>query len=293
MPARPRSERCRQQALAAAVRNPTSGPGEPSTPPTIVIISLSPRPSAAGCRRLLERRRVAPGAGGAVQLRPLQVGALGGLDVLRPAAPRRRARAPGAPARTRTRAARGAGRAGSSRPDGPSRPRRSGRPRGSRSPAPPRGRAGRGTSSVRSATSSTPARSARLVPREHHVRLQQGAAELDALVVQLGVERLQGAAGGLRARLDRVVAVHQHLGLDDRDETRLLRERRITGERVRVHPDAVPRSGGPRRSSRWRATSRSALRARGTRRSARAARRAPRSPSRRGRARAALRRGRP
>ena len=148
-----------QQALAAAVRNPRSGPGEPSTPPTIVIISLSPRPSAAGCRRLLERRRVAPGAGGAVQPRPLQVGALGGLDVLRPAAPRRRARAPGAPARTRTRAARGAGRAGSSRPDGPSRPRRTARPRGSRSPAPRRGRAGRGTSSVRSATSSTPARS--------------------------------------------------------------------------------------------------------------------------------------
>ena len=39
--------------------------------------------------------------------------------------------------------------------------------------------------------------------------------------------------------LDRVVAVHQHLGLDDRDEARLLRERGVAGERVRVRPDAV------------------------------------------------------
>src|SRR5437764_1076630 len=34
-------------------------------------------------------------------------------------------------------------------------------------------------------------------------------------------------------------AVHQHLGLDDRHDPRLLAERRVAGERVRVRPDGV------------------------------------------------------
>src|SRR5580765_6898150 len=36
-----------------------------------------------------------------------------------------------------------------------------------------------------------------------------------------------------------MVAVHQHLGLDDRDEAGLLRQRRVPRERVRVRPHAV------------------------------------------------------
>ena len=47
------------------------------------------------------------------------------------------------------------------------------------------------------------------------------------------------ARGDLEAALDRVVAVHQHLGLDDRHEPGLLAERRVARERVRVRPDAV------------------------------------------------------
>ena len=60
------------------------------------------------------------------------------------------------------------------------------------------------------------------------------------------------------------VAVHQHLRLDDRHEPRLLAERGVAGERVRVRPDAVLARDVARRSSRSRATWRSARRARGT-----------------------------
>ena len=56
------------------------------------------------------------------------------------------------------------------------------------------------------------------------------------------------AAVTVVAALDRVVAVHQHLGLDDRDEPRLLRERRVARERVRVRPDAVLARDACRRS---------------------------------------------
>ena len=43
------------------------------------------------------------------------------------------------------------------------------------------------------------------------------------------------------AALDRVVAVHQHLGLDDRHDARFLAQRGVARERVRVHVDAVRR----------------------------------------------------
>ena len=43
------------------------------------------------------------------------------------------------------------------------------------------------------------------------------------------------------AGVDRVVGVHQHLGLDDRDEACLLADGRVAGERVRVRADAAAR----------------------------------------------------
>ena len=45
----------------------------------------------------------------------------------------------------------------------------------------------------------------------------------------------------LVATLDRVVAVHQHFGLDDRDDAFVLAQRGVTRERVRVHVEAVLR----------------------------------------------------
>ena len=56
---------------------------------------------------------------------------------------------------------------------------------------------------------------------------------------------MQRPRGHLVAALDRVVGVHQHLGLDDRNESRLLAERRVAGERVRVRADAARRDGMP------------------------------------------------
>ena len=79
----------------------------------------------------------------------------------------------------------------------------------------------------------------RLVAREHHVRLEQRPEDVDALVEQLRVERVEHAARDVVAALDRVRAVLEHLRLDDRDDARLLAERRVARERVRVRPDAV------------------------------------------------------
>src|SRR6476659_476622 len=59
------------------------------------------------------------------------------------------------------------------------------------------------------------------------------------LVAQLREHRVQRARRHLEAPLDRVVAVHQDLWLDDRDEPGLLRERGIARERVRVRTEAV------------------------------------------------------
>ena len=58
--------------------------------------------------------------------------------------------------------------------------------------------------------------------RQDHVRLEQHAVEPDPVAAQ-GLEGLgQGVAGDPVAALDRVVAVHQDLGLDDRDQPGLL-----------------------------------------------------------------------
>ena len=79
----------------------------------------------------------------------------------------------------------------------------------------------------------------RFVAGEHHVRLEERPGQLDALVVQLGVDRLEHAAGRLRALLDRVRPVLKHLRLDDRDDPGLLAERRVARECVGIRPDAV------------------------------------------------------
>src|SRR6202035_2756718 len=44
--------------------------------------------------------------------------------------------------------------------------------------------------------------------------------------------------GDLGAAVDVVAAVHQHFGLDDRHDARVLAQRRVTRERVRIGADA-------------------------------------------------------
>ena len=209
-------------------------------PPALRAARPQPRLELDGCRLPLHLRRVEAGAGGAVHLRAVVERPLGGLDVPRLAAPRlQRRRLQRAAVRERE-LPRVRARARSSRSGARSRPRRTGRPRGRRSRAPPRARGGRSTSSVRSATSSDARCGGGVVAGEHHVRLQQRALEVDALVVQLGVDAPAGRGRSPVALSSIVwVAVHQHLGLDDRHEARLLGERRIARERVGVRPDAV------------------------------------------------------
>ena len=54
------------------------------------------------------------------------------------------------------------------------------------------------------------------------------------MLVEGVVECLQRASGGVGAVVERVVAVHQHLGLDDRHDARLLAQRRVARKRMRV-----------------------------------------------------------
>ena len=83
-----------------------------------------------------------------------------------------------------------------------------------------------------------------LLTGDDHVRLQDHALEVDARVVQLAEHRTQrpfGDAGALVDIVRRMLAIHQHLGLDDGNDMRFLAQRRVTGERVRVGLDAIPR----------------------------------------------------
>ena len=63
--------------------------------------------------------------------------------------------------------------------------------------------------------------------------------EHDAIEIERVVDGIQRPFRDLLAAVDVVIAVHQHLGLHDRDEPGLLAERRVARERVRVRPDAV------------------------------------------------------
>ena len=80
---------------------------------------------------------------------------------------------------------------------------------------------------------------ARVVSRQDHVRLEQRAEDVDPLVEQLPVDGVEDERGDVVAALDRVRAVLEHLGLDDRDESGLLAQRCVAGQRVGVGPDAV------------------------------------------------------
>ena len=86
------------------------------------------------------------------------------------------------------------------------------------------------------------------LPGDHHVRLEQRPAQVDVLLVELGEDRAQRAPGHLVADLDRVVGVHQHLGLDDRHEPGLLAQRRVA-RRARGRSRGCTRRSGSRRRS--------------------------------------------
>ena len=59
------------------------------------------------------------------------------------------------------------------------------------------------------------------------------------LLVQRGEQRFQHRGRDLVGAPDGVTAVHEHLGLHDRHDARLLAQRGVARERVRVHVDAV------------------------------------------------------
>ena len=62
-------------------------------------------------------------------------------------------------------------------------------------------------------------------------------------MAQLVVDLSQGRLGGLEAPLDAVVPVHQHLGLDDGYQPRLLAQRRVPRQGVGVDLQAVAARG--------------------------------------------------
>ena len=72
----------------------------------------------------------------------------------------------------------------------------------------------------------------------HHVGLEEGPAQIDALDDELVERPLQRARRHVVAALDRVVGVHEHLGLDDRHDPRLLAEPGVACESVCVGADA-------------------------------------------------------
>jgi len=75
--------------------------------------------------------------------------------------------------------------------------------------------------------------------RQDHVRLEQHSFEKNVLRVELVEDDVQRRLGDFVAALERVVAVHQHFGLDDRHQSRLLAERRVARQCVRVGFDAA------------------------------------------------------
>ena len=61
------------------------------------------------------------------------------------------------------------------------------------------------------------------------------------MVFQVGEDALQSPVRNPIARFDAVVAIHQHLRLNDWHQAGLLRQRRIASQGVRVRVDAVLR----------------------------------------------------
>ena len=109
-----------------------------------------------------------------------------------------------------------------------------------------RGNVRRKHRSVSSAIRAAGACSGAALARDHHVRLEQRRrGDRRAGTSSSWNVHLQRARRHLVAALDRVVGVHQHLGLDDRDDPGLLAQRGVARERVRVRADAVRREGMP------------------------------------------------
>ena len=80
-----------------------------------------------------------------------------------------------------------------------------------------------------------------VVSRQHHVGLEEAARQVDPLLVEGVVQRLEGGGADHPGAFDGVITLHHHLGFDDRDDADLLAERRVPRERVGVDVDRVLR----------------------------------------------------
>ena len=73
---------------------------------------------------------------------------------------------------------------------------------------------------------------------DHHRRFEHRAFERNAIHVERLVHGVQGPLGDLLATLNSVIAIHQHLRLDDGHQTRFLTNRRVARQRVCIGGDA-------------------------------------------------------
>ena len=81
-----------------------------------------------------------------------------------------------------------------------------------------------------------------LLARDHHVGLEDHAFEMDAVPLELREHLGQHVASrDLLAALDRMRAIHQYLGLDDRHDVLFLAERRVARQRLGIGLDRKAR----------------------------------------------------
>ena len=223
---------------------------------------LGPSSISASCA---ERRSFSAPAGGTPSA---------GIGRSRPRPSRRSAPGPATRGRTRTTSATGAGRACSSR---------RGCAVASSSPWPPDRNTMPGTAAGTSRGSTRSSRpqpsrrrlpAANFLPGNHHVRLEQHALERTRCANSWSNTACNVRGRDCRSTLERVGAVHQDFGLDDRDDAFVLAQRRVARERVRVRRRCSTALGMPSPMSITARHFAKRHRARGTRRAA------ARSPSR-------------